>query len=157
MAAWRADTLSYGDAYTMRTDFVRIAEISEIETIRASIPAAIHWLSMETDLPVPPGTLGNAEAAETLAARVATGCDKNLRAHLVHFAIRTGARRAADAAACLARAGYNEAARIADEQARLIGALQYPLVVRKDAVAAATLRALAPTYDRMKTALEHGC
>ncbi len=157
MAAWRADTLSYGDAYTMRTDFVRVAEISEIETIRASIPAAIHWLSMETDLAVPPGTFGNAEAAETLAARIETGCDKGLRAHLVHFAIRTGARRAADATACLARAGYNEAARIADEQARLIGALQYPLVVRKDAVAAAALRALAPTYDLMKTALEHGC
>ncbi|OOG74414.1 hypothetical protein B0E45_05420 [Sinorhizobium sp. A49] len=156
MAAWRADTLSYGDAYTMRTDFVRVAEMSEIETIQASVPAAIHWLSMETERPVPARTLGNAEAAETLAARIETACDKGLRAHMIHFAVRVGARRAADAAACLARAGYHQAARIADDQARLIGALQHPLVARKDADAAASLRALAPTYDRLKVALEHG-
>ncbi len=155
MAAWRAETLTYGDAYTMRTDFVRIAEMSEVETIRASIPAAIHWLSMETTLPVPPGTLGNSRAAEALAARIETNCDKGLRAHMVHFAVGVGARRAADAAACLARAGYRKAARLADEQARLIGALQHPLVVHKDAAAAAILRDLAPTYDRMKAALEH--
>lgn len=156
MAAWRADTLTYGDAYTMRTDFLRVAEMSEIETIRTVIPAAIHWLSMETELPVPPGTLGNADAAQALAARIETDCDKGLRAHMVHFAVRVGARRAADAAACLERAGYREAARIADEQARLIGALQHPLVVRKDAIAAATMRELAPTYDRLREALVRG-
>ena len=46
------------------------------------------------------------------------------------------ARRAADAATCLARIGYDEAARTMACQARLIGALQHPLVVGDDTAAA---------------------
>lgn len=156
MAAWQARTLTYGEPYTMRTGFRRRFAVSEVETIRASIPAAIQWLSMETKRPMPAGSLGNAEAAHALAERLDHGCDKGLRAHLIHFAVRVGARRAADAATCLARAGYHEAAAIAGEQAQLIGALQHPLVVRNDRAAAETLRRLAPTYDRLLYALRSG-
>jgi hypothetical protein len=111
---------------------------------------------METDRPVPEGSLGNADAAEALAARLEGGCGKSLRSHLIHFAVRVGARRAADAATSLTSAGFRKAAAIADEQARLIGALQYPLVVRNDRMAAETLRRLAPTYDRLLSALHAG-
>ncbi|MFB9907659.1 hypothetical protein [Allokutzneria oryzae] len=155
MAAWRADTVSYGTSYTMRTGFTRIVEVSEVDAIRASIPAAIAWLSMDGDHNMPPGSLGNGEAAEGLALLVESGCDRQLREHLIHFAVRVGARRIADAATCLARVGYAEAARIADEQARLIGAMQHPLVVGDDVAAAAALRALAPTYDKLRAALEN--
>lgn len=155
MAAWSARTLIYGAPYTMRTAFRRIAEVTELDTIRASIPSAIRWLSMEGDLGMPAGSLGNGEAAEALAARIEARCDEGLRGHMIHFAIRVGARRAADAATCLARAGYAEAAQIAGKQARLIGAMQYPLVVGDDAVAAMALRDLAPTYDRLRTALHN--
>ncbi|MBD9519782.1 hypothetical protein IB262_07745 [Ensifer sp. ENS02] len=156
MTAWGAETLSYGDPYTMRWGFSRVADVSEVEAIRASVPAAIHWLSMTTDRLVPTGSLGNADAAEALAALIEDHCDKNLRAHLVHFAVRVGARRAGDAASCLARAGLAKSAAIAGEQARLIGALQYPLLLRRDAEAAASLRLLAPTYDRLFTTLQAG-
>ncbi|HEV7320865.1 MAG TPA: hypothetical protein VGO04_19890 [Ensifer sp.] len=156
MTAWEARTLTYGEPFTMRTGFRRRFEVSEVDVIRASIPAAIHWLSMATDRPMPRGSLGNADAAHALAERLDNGCDTGLRAHLIHFAVRVGARRAADAATCLASAGYREAAAIAGQQAQLIGALQHPLVVRNDRAAADTLRRLAPTYDRLLAALHNG-
>lgn len=155
LAAWSARTLTYGAPYTMRTAFRRTAEVTEVDTISASIPSAIRWLSMEGNLGMPAGSLGNGEAAEALVARIEAGCDDELRGHMIHFAVRVGARRAADAAACLARAGYAAAAQIADKQARLIGAMQYPLVVGNDAVAATALRDLAPTYDMLRTALQN--
>lgn len=156
MTAWRADTLSYGEPYTMRTGFARLAAVPEAEVIRASIPAAIGWLSMAGAHRMPAASLGNGAAAEHLAARVEAGCEEGLRGHLIHFAVRVGARRAADAATCLALVGYEQAAAIAGEQARLIGALQHPLVVGDGAAAASALRALAPTYDRLRAALESG-
>ncbi|PLP57169.1 hypothetical protein CYK37_20925 [Mesorhizobium loti] len=153
MAAWAADTVSYGTAYTMRTGFVRQREVSEHDAISASLPAARRWLSMEGVSSMPEGSLGNGAAAEALAGLVGGGCDEGLRAHLIHFAVRVGARRANDAAACLARIGHEEAAVIAAEQARLIGSLQHPLVLRDDRVAAAQLLKLAPTYDRLSALL----
>lgn len=137
----------------MRTGFTRRAHVSDVDVVKASIPAAIGWLSMDGDHTMPPGSLGNGAAAEALAALVETGCDAQLRGHLIHFAVRVGARRATDAASCLARAGYAEAARITAEQARLIGSMQHPLVVANDTAAAAALRALAPTYDMLRSAL----
>lgn len=110
---------------------------------------------MSGDHAMPAGSLGNGDAAEGLAALIENGCDAELRGHLIHFAVRVGARRAADAATCLARAGYIEASEIAAEQARLIGSAQHPLVIGDDAAAAAMLRALAPTYDRLLSALRN--
>ena len=136
MAAWAADTVDYGAPYTLRTGFTRVSAVSEAEAIRAALPAAARWLAMDPRRPVPAGTLGNADAAEALANRLLDGCDDALRMHLIHFAVRV-ARRASDAAACLARAGCPRAAAVAAEQARYIGALQHPLVTRRDASAAA--------------------
>ncbi|GGA79161.1 hypothetical protein GCM10011491_03010 [Brucella endophytica] len=153
MAAWRAETLDYGEPYTMRTGFRRLREMSEEETIRTSLPAAIRWLSMEGGEHLPEGTLGNDAAAQALAAMLEGGCDEDLRGHLIHFAIRVGARRLADVATCLARIGLAEAAQIASEQAHLVGALQYPLTVGQDAEAATILRMLAPSYERLLAAL----
>ena len=103
---------------------------------------------MDPQRPVPAGTLGNADAAEALADRLLDGCDDALRMHLIHFAVRV-ARRASDAAACLARAGCPQAAAVAAEQARYIGALQHPLVTRRDASAA---RCCAAGADLLATA-----
>lgn len=159
MVAWRAETISYGSPYTMRSGFRQIEKVSEVDVIKASVPTAIQWLSMRGDHAMPAGSLGNGDAAEGLAALIENGCDAELRGHLIHFAIRVGARRAADAATCLARAGYIEASEIAGEQARLIGSAQHPLVIGDDAAAAMMLRALAPTYDRLLSALQNetGC
>ena len=149
MAAWAADTVDYGAPYTLRTGFTRVSAVSETEAIRAALPAAARWLAMDPQRPVPAGTLGNADAAEALADRLLDGCDDALRMHLIHFAVRVGARRASDAAACLARAGCPQAAAVAAEQARYIGALQHPLVTRRDASAA---RCLPAGADLLATA-----
>lgn len=154
LAAWRAETIDYGEPYAMRTAFRRRAVVPDLDAIRASIPAAIRWLSADAGRDMPPGSLGNGEAAKGLAALVEGGCGDGLRDHLIHFAVRVGARRAADAATYLGRAGYAEAARVADEQARLIGSIQHPLVVGDGRAAASALLALAPTYERLRAALE---
>lgn len=153
MAAWAAKTVAYGTPYTMRTRFVRQRNVTEVDIIKAAIPAAKQWLSMEHAPVMPAGSLGNSRAAEALAELVADNCDDALRGHLIHFAVRVGARRTSDAAACLARIGSVDAAVIVAEQARLIGSLQHPLVVGDDRRAAAALMNLAPTYDRLRAVL----
>jgi hypothetical protein len=152
MEAWKAETLDYGSPFTMRTAFRQVETVPDEEVIRRSLPHAAGWLSMAGDHDVPPGTLGNAQAAARLAELVEAGGDPELRGHLIHFAVRVGARRAADAATCLARIGEDKPAEIMDRQARLIGSLQYPLVVGDHAKAADQLRMLAPTYEELQAA-----
>jgi hypothetical protein len=102
---------------------------------------------------MPPGSLGNGEAAERVAQLIEAGAGHGLREHLIYFAIRVGARRLSDTADCLLLAGYADAAQIAVTQARLVGSLQHPMVVGNFAAAAAALRDLAPTYDQLRAAL----
>ncbi|GIF47721.1 hypothetical protein DFJ67_6611 [Asanoa ferruginea] len=153
LLAWRAETVSYGQPYTMRTDFVKVADVADADAIRSTIPAAIAWLAMEGDPKMPPGSLGNGEAAERVAQLIEAGAGDGLREHLIYFAIRVGARRLSDTADCLRLAGFPEAARIATTQARLVGSLQHPMVTRDLGKAAAALRELAPTYDKLRSAL----
>ncbi|MDI1460907.1 hypothetical protein QEZ54_08020 [Catellatospora sp. KI3] len=153
MLAWQAETLSYGGPYTMRTGFAKVADVADADAIRSIIPAAIEWLSMSTDEKMPPGSLGNGAAAERVAELIEAGAGNGLREHLIYFAIRVGARRLSDTADCLQLAGYPEAARIAAVQARLVGSLQHPMVRGDFPAAAAALRELGPTYDRLRAAL----
>lgn len=153
MAAWRAETIDYGGPYTMRTGFTKVADVADADAIRSVIPNAIGWLSLRTDVAMPPGSLGNGAAAERVAEMVEAGAGDGLREHLIYFAIRVGARRLSDTADCLLLAGYPAAAEIAAEQARIVGSLQHPMVTGDLRAAAAALRELAPTYDRLRSAL----
>jgi hypothetical protein len=101
--------------------------------------------------------VGGAAAANVLAGMVTDGLAPQIHGHLVHFAVRVGARRLADAATALAGLGFDKAAAIATQQARLVGSLQYDLVAGRAAVAAGTLRELAPTYEELADALSTGC
>lgn len=153
IAAWRAESVDYATPFTLRTGFRQLRPVTEEAAIEAALPAARRWLAMEQGRHLPTGTIGNAEAAERLAGTVEAGCDRGLRSHLVHFAVGVGARRVADAATCLGRIGRGEAAAVMDRQARLIGALQHPLVAGDDTAAAALLRRLAPSYAELQAAL----
>jgi hypothetical protein len=153
LTAWRADTLSYGEPYTMRTGFARVAEVSDADAIRSIVPAARDHLAQVTDQKMPPGSLGNADAAYRVAELVEAGAGNGLREQFVYFAVKVGARRLGDTATCLGLAGYPHAAQIAAEQARLVGSLQHPLVTRDYPKAAEALRELAPTYERLRAAL----
>lgn len=69
---------------------------------------------------------------------------------------RTAAGDAAEAIGCLREAlklGLGRAAEITDEQARLLGGMQYDLAVGNDPGVVAALRALAPTYAHLGGAL----
>jgi hypothetical protein len=153
LTAWRADTLKYGDPYTMRTGFEQVAEVPDADAVRSIVPAARDHLAQVTDEKMPPGSLGNADAAYRVAEMIEAGAENGLREDLVYFAVKVGARRLDDTATCLDLAGYSHAAAIAAEQARLVGSLQHPLVIRDFPKAAAALRELAPTYERLRAAL----
>ncbi|KXX72896.1 Uncharacterized protein YobF [Madurella mycetomatis] len=153
MEAWKAVAIAYGEPYMMRTDFRRVEEVSEEDVIRRSLDNARRWLSMDGAHDMPPGSVGNGRAAEQLAMLIQTKYDPELRGHLVHFAVRVGARRVADAATCLSRVGYKDAACIMAAQARLIGSLQYSLVEGDIPLATETLRRLAGTYEQLRIAL----
>ncbi len=153
LQAWQAETIAYGEPFTMRSGFRRIAEVTEVDALRAGVAAATDWLELDPSRTVPPGTLGNAAAAEALADLWAAGPTDGLRGHLAYFAVRVGARRLDDAATCLARIGLDDASLVLRDQARRVGALQYPVVKQDDATVVRGLRELAPTYDRLRAAL----
>ncbi|WP_030158736.1 hypothetical protein [Streptomyces sp. NRRL S-244] len=154
LAAWEAESVSYTDApYVLRTGFVRERLVDGAEALRRSLPGAVRWLAGRDDLPMPPGSVGGAAAVEELAARLSRGLEPGIRTLLTVFGVRVGARRLGDAAACLAALGLGEAAAIATEQAETVGELQFLLVAGDDAGAAAVLRRLAPTYERLRAAL----
>ena len=154
LAAWRADTIPYRTTrYTMRSGFWRVSDVTPEAALRAALPGAVAWLRGREELPVPPGTTGGAAAALQLADLVAEGLDADVRGHMVHFAIRVGARRLTDAATALASLGYDQAAAVATVQARLVGNLQYDIVTGASESAADTLRQLAPTYEDLAGSL----
>ncbi|WP_141720909.1 hypothetical protein [Streptomyces sp. Ncost-T10-10d] len=69
------------------------------------------------------------------------------------FGVRVGARRLADAAACLDLIGLTDCAETLNQQARILAGLQHPLVTGDDRTLETKLRQLAPTYERLRTEL----
>jgi hypothetical protein len=164
VAAWRTETLPYGESFTSRRSFKRVRAVTAVQAIRESIPAAIAWLRGEHGHPVSAGTLANREAAERLAELCEEGLPDRMRDQLVGFAIAVGVRRLTDASICLAAAGAaraevrlasaaEKASAIAARQARLVGGLQYDLTAGRTRAAAESLCALAPTYGELADAL----
>lgn len=149
-AAWRAETIGYHpEPFTMRTGFRVAREVDLLTALQRSLPAAVQWLTDGGQLTAS-GTIGGYAACQRLADLAGAGLEPWQRDHLSYFAIRVGARRLTDAAAWLDQVGAFGAAEIADQQARLVGALQYT-VVANDRPATAQL---APTYEHMRGALD---
>ncbi len=155
LEAWRAEEISYVDRpFVLRTEFERRREVSAEDALRASLPKSLAWLSGRGDVEMPPGSLGNGAGLERLAEQVASGeLDPDIRQMMENFAVRTGARRLADVAVCLAGIGHSRPAGILAEQARILGGVQYPLVTGDDRALAEGRRRLASTYDELREAL----
>ena len=152
-AAWRADSIGYAHAeYTMRASFRRVRAVNALDALRASVPAAAAWLAAEPTR-ASTGSLGTEQAAWALAGLAEAGLTDDQREDLIWFAVRVGARRLADAEYWLGQIGRHTAAMVAGAQARLVGALQYPLVIGDDAMVAQIMRDLAPTYQELRQAL----
>lgn len=161
IAAWQAvpaaESIGYSaEPFTAWTGFRRVHDSGEAAALRRALPAAARWLAGDMERPVPPGSLGGAAALERLAEIAEAGLEPWQHDHLAWFAIRVGARRLADAAACLEFAGQDKAAAIAGEQARVIGALQHPLVAGDRTGLARLLRELAPMYAQLQASLPGG-
>jgi hypothetical protein len=118
IAAWRADSIGYPtEPFTARDDFRQIDDVDAATALRRALPMAARWLAGDVDnLPVPPGSLGGAAALDRLAELAETGLEPWQHGHLAYFVIRVGARRLADAAACLAFIGEDKAAQIAEDR-----------------------------------------
>ncbi|WP_158894952.1 hypothetical protein [Amycolatopsis anabasis] len=139
-AAWRTDAIGYPcESFTLRGGFRRVRRVEPDDAVRAAMVVAADRLP------------GSAEAALRLADLVEAGPSDELRGHLVHFAVRLGARRLADAADVLGE--FERVAESLGTQARLVGALQYPLTTGDDGSAARLLRTLAPGYERLRPEL----
>ncbi|WP_283137474.1 hypothetical protein [Rhizohabitans arisaemae] len=148
IASWRTDTIGYpAESFTMWRNFKKIRDLDVHTMLRDSIPRAIRLLG---------GTPPPADAIHRLIEIVGGDLNPGYRAHLTHFAVRVSARRLADAAHWLGEIGYGRASEVAAFQARLVGGLQYPLVVQDDATAMDLLRQLAPTYEQLREALAAG-
>lgn len=153
-AAWRGELISYLEKpFRMWFGFTQRTKVTAEQALRQSLPAGLAWLSGRTDGQVTPGTLGQAHAARRTAELVEEGLAPEIRMLWETFAVQVGARRLNDLAACLALLDLGPAAVIATQQARIVGGLQEPLVSGDDTALAAGLRLLAPTYERLRTAL----
>lgn len=140
ITAWNSETIYVPvESYGTRSKFRRAREIDLDTALRRSLPAAAQWLE---------GNESRA-AAERLADILETGINTPQFFHLSMYMLCGGARRLSDAAVMLGQIGLTEAAEILDQQARLVGATQYPVVVGDRAAAAANFRKLAPLYDQL--------
>ncbi|WP_369228654.1 hypothetical protein AB5J52_49510 (plasmid) [Streptomyces sp. R39] len=153
-AAWEGQLVECAGPFTMRSAFQRMRQVDTRAALRHSLAVAQRWLSGQpNESRTRDGALGGGAAVERLAASVQTGLDDRTRGHLAGFAIRVGARRLSDASLWLAELGATLAAEITDHQARLLGSVQYRLVVGEMPAAAAALQELAATYDTLGAAL----
>jgi hypothetical protein len=144
-AAWQSVSFEYpAEPFTMRTGFRRVREVAVGDALHACLPLARRLLSPDGESP--------AAAVERFAGLVAGGLTAAHHAHLVHFAVRVGARRLADAAAWLTRLGHDGAAAVAERQARLVCGLQYPLVRDDWERVIELLAGFAPTYAELDAA-----
>ncbi|GAA4895729.1 hypothetical protein LX16_1476 [Stackebrandtia albiflava] len=145
LAAWRAEHVGYGEPYTWRGGFRRVARVDPVSAVRRSLPAARAWSTGQNGADAPTSRA----AVERLAERCETGLPPALTGTLGHFAVRVGARRLTDAAYWLGEIGLAEVAAVLSGQAALLGAFQWDVVAGDHAAGAARLRRLAPGYDRL--------
>jgi hypothetical protein len=145
-AAWESVSFEYpAEPFTMRAGFRRVREVAVADALRACLPVARRLLTPDGESP--------AAAVERFAGQVAAGLTARQEGHLVHFAVRVGARRLADAAAWLGWLGLADAAAVAERQAQLVGGLQYPLVRGDRERVVELLARLALTYAELDAAL----
>ncbi len=144
LTAWQSDTIYVPvESYTTRAKFRRSREVDLHTALRRSLPAAAQWLE---------GSESRA-AAERLAEILEAGINTSQFFHLASYMLCGGARRLSDAAVLLGEIGLTEVAGIMDQQARLVGATQHPVVIGDRAAAAANFRKLAPMYDLLADAM----
>ncbi|MEM9670863.1 MAG: hypothetical protein AAF950_18295 [Pseudomonadota bacterium] len=151
LLAWRAESISYQrQPYAMRFDFSQVREVDLHVALRASASQAVSWLAKEEG-----GTSLVGEAAlTTLAVQAEAGLEPDQHGHLVHFAVRVGARRLSDVSQWLGAIELGRASQVAAIQSQLLGRLQFDLVAGDSIEVADKLRKLAALYTDLRDTLE---
>lgn len=145
LKTWQGNTFAYlADAYAVRFNFRRVREVDRDTILRRAMHTAVEMLSA-------PGIAETAERAADLVGGELTSMQYK---YLVEFTVQGGARRLADAGALYSELGVRPAADILNRQALLVGSLQLDLMTHEYAKAAATFRALGPTYAELRRAFE---
>ena len=156
IGAWRADSIGYAtEPFTARGGFQRIRDVDAATSPRRALPVAARWLAGDAGLPVPAGSLGGEAGVERLAELIEAGLELAARPS---WLLRDPRRRPPPSRRShLPRLHReNKAAGIADAQARLVGALQHPLVTDQRTTVARLLRRLAPNCEQLRASLPGG-
>jgi hypothetical protein len=138
--AWQTDTLSYTvKPYSLRANFRRVHETGVDTALRNLLPAALSHLEASD----------SSAAAERTAELLEGGINTPEYFHFASFMVCAGALRRSAAALLLGGLGYTSIAATLDDQARLIGSMQYPIVSGDTVTAATAMRKLAPTFGQL--------
>lgn len=147
LKAWRAERVAYVDeAYIMRAGFRPVETVSRQEMIRRTLP--FIRLNVQRE-PEEPEVFGGARALGMLVQMLHTGIPDHLASHLLYFALPLAVRRKLDARAFLLEGNRPEAARLLEQQARLLGRAQYPGVQHDWSSVATLIEQVATLEERL--------
>lgn len=147
LKAWRAERIEYVDeAYILRADFRQVETVNHQEMIMRTLP--FIRLNVQRD-PEGPEVYGGVRALHMLVQMLRTEMPEHLAPHLLYFALPLAIRRKLDAQAFLAEGNRPEAARLIEQQARLLGQAQYPGVQRAWSTVATLIEQVATLEERL--------
>jgi protein-L-isoaspartate O-methyltransferase len=138
-AGWR------GEVYILRADFRLVETVSRQEMIMRTLPFIRSNVQRN---PEGPEVYGGVRALGMLVQTLRTEMPDHLASHLLYFALPLAIRRTLDAQAFLVEGNRPEAARLLEQQARLLGQAQYPGVQHEWSSVAALIEQVATLEER---------
>ncbi len=146
LKAWRAERIDYiTEPYILRADFRPVEPVSRQEMIRRTLP--FIRCNVQRD-PGGPEVYGGVRALGMLVHTLRTEMPDHLASHLLYFALPLAIRRKLDAQAFLGEGNRPEAARLLEQQARLLGQAQYPGVQHEWSAVATLIEQVAMLEER---------
>jgi len=147
LKAWRAERIDYVDeTYILRADFRPVETVSRQEMIMRTLPFIRSNVQRD---PEGPEVYGGVRALGMLVQTLRTEMPDHLAAHLLYFALPLVVRRKLDAQAFLVEGNRPEAARLIEQQARLLGQAQYPGVQHAWSSVATLIEQVATLEERL--------
>jgi hypothetical protein len=146
LKAWRAERIGYVDeAYILRANFRPVETVSRQQMILRTLP--FIRLNVQRD-PGGPEVYGGLHALGMLVQILRAKMPDRLAKHLLYFALPLAIRRKLDAQAFLLEGDRPEAARLLEQQARLLGQAQYPGVQHEWSSVATLIEQVATLEER---------
>lgn len=126
LRGWRADRIPYRQGpYGLRSNFWASRPRTRLQSLRHVAPLLAKTLVAN---PGGPRSYGGLAALERLIDTVKNSPPRSLTETLTYFSLPLGARRRTDAARFMVEASNPQAARLLDQQARVLGGVQLDAV-----------------------------